>query len=143
MNSFVKTKMDKSQKEEEDRRESSFASKTSADSKKKKIKVPWWYHHKKRSSIGFSLCYLCIHARVIIIDYYSIRDRVCYIVYKPASSYFFLFARPVSKYVFKTSLTFFAIVFGSHMAPTPESPHASVFSIGFKKYTPYPNGCFP
>ena len=88
MNSFVKTKMDKSQKEEEDRRESSFASETSADSKKKKIKVPWWYHHKKRSSIGFSLCYLCIHARVIIIDYYSIRDRVCYIVYKPASSYF-------------------------------------------------------
>ena len=80
---------------------------------------------------------------VIIIDYYSIRDRVCYIVYKPASSYFFLFARPVSKYVFKTSLTFFAIVFGSHMAPTPESPHASVFSIGFKKYTPSPNGCFP
>ena len=42
MNSFVKTKMDKSQKEEEDRRESSFASETSADSKKKKIKVPWW-----------------------------------------------------------------------------------------------------
>ena len=77
MNSFVKTKMDKSQKEEEDRRESSFASETSADSKKKKTKVPWWYHHKKRSSIGFSLCYLCIHARVII-DYYYIRDRVCY-----------------------------------------------------------------
>ena len=50
-------------------------SETSADRKKKKIKVPWWYH-KKRSN-GFSLCYLCIHARVII-DYYYIRDRVCY-----------------------------------------------------------------
>ena len=71
MNSFVKTKMDKSQKEEEDRRESSFASETSADSKKKKIKVPWWYYHKKRSSIGFSLCYLCIHARVIIAVSYT------------------------------------------------------------------------
>ena len=141
MNSFVKTK-DKSQKKRRRIDASRSLRNQRRQQEEEEDKSTVVGYHKKRS-IGSSLCYLCIHARVIIIDYYSIRDRVCYIVYKPASSYFFLFARPVSKYVFKTSLTFFAIVFGSHMAPTPESPHASVFSIGFKKYTPSPNGCFP
>ena len=74
MNSFVKTK-DKSQKKRR-RIDASRSLRNQRRQQEEEDKSTVVGYHKKRS-IGSSLCYLCIHARVIIDDD-SIRDRVCY-----------------------------------------------------------------
>lgn len=75
MNSFVKTK-DKSQKKRRRIDASRSLRNQRRQQEEEEDKSTVVGYHKKRS-IGSSLCYLCIHARVII-DYYYIRDRVCY-----------------------------------------------------------------